>query len=430
LNHATEKHPIQLRMSTFLFVLLTVRIVSYFSLMEGVGNDHQIKFATRIATLVACFAVIGWHYLGIRQKKSRLSLRNRGLVFVYGVFLYVASVSLLYTSSLGDSTRQLLMYIESIAFAAFFYASVVLTRSESLLPRALFWAISLITAVFLVGAYINPAMFFRGTHGGAVLRLGGFIINPNSLGLLIVLGIGLLLSHASVNHNWKSRASLAVMAPILLTGLILTSSRSSLVALACVLLYIVASSASVRTRFVLIGGSVMIAVFGFDFFHDIIFKQDDVSEVLSMTGRVPFWIDLVSIAVPERPFLGYGFQQLWIDGKFSSPNAYTSEMAHNTFLQVQLGLGVVGLVVVLLQLAITVWAAFAARHTEVGRTAMVLLIPLIVNSITDFGIFGFMNFGVTFYQLVIFMLVIHPRNYAAPVPRARFARWRGNHAWS
>jgi exopolysaccharide production protein ExoQ len=416
-------------MRSFLFLLLTSRIVGYFTVTANIGAAQQFKIAVRVATLGACVAVVAWHHLGTRYPRSRITLRNGVLLVGYALFLFLAAFSLIYSSSPAFSALQLLMYLESVCFAGVLYAAVLVTRREADLPAALFWAVSALTAVFLVGAYLSPELFFRMTHGGAVSRLGGLIINPNELGLLIVIGIGLGLLRMSVRQSRKSAPEL-LMLPILLLGLLLTSSRSSLFALALLLLFLVGSRVSLRARLLIGATSVSVAVVGKGLLYDIIFKQNDASEVFSMTGRVPFWIDLLSIAAPQRPFIGYGFQRIWFDDMFASPNAYTAGMAHNTFLQVLLGLGVLGLFVAVLQLGFTVWAAYWDRHNPVGRMALVLLIPLIVNSITEFGIFGPMNYGVTFYQIVVFALVMHPRIGAPARTASSGLRVQGSYGWT
>ena len=48
-----------------------------------------------------------------------------------------------------------------------------------------------VASSFLIGAIVNPDLFFRGTHGGEVQRLGGWIINPNEMGMLMTVGAGM-----------------------------------------------------------------------------------------------------------------------------------------------------------------------------------------------------------------------------------------------
>jgi len=50
---------------------------------------------------------------------------------------------------------------------------------------------------------------------------------------------------------------------------------------------------------------------------------------MSMTGRLPFWSDLIKYGFPERPILGYGFMSISdspFTNKFDSIHAYAASM--------------------------------------------------------------------------------------------------------
>ena len=95
---------------------------------------------------------------------------------------------------------------------------------------------------------------------------------------------------------------------------------------------------------------------------------------------------------------------------FQSTNTYSGSMAHNTFLQVLLNLGFVGLFVVFWQLIFTVTIFLKERKNSVYRVFFIaLFIPIFINSITEFGIFGLNNFGILFYQFLILLFVFKVR---------------------
>jgi hypothetical protein len=77
-------------------------------------------------------------------------------------------------------------------------------------------------------------------------------------------------------------------------------------------------------------------------------------------------------------------------------------MTHNTFMQVLLGLGLVGLSIVLLQLTVFLWTLRRVADKKYRLTVWLILIPLLVNSLTEFGIFGETNYGILFYLFLVF----------------------------
>ncbi|RZK52058.1 MAG: O-antigen ligase domain-containing protein, partial [Hymenobacter sp.] len=126
-----------------------------------------------------------------------------------------------------------------------------------------------------------------------------------------------------------------------------------------------------------------------------------LEEVLSMTGRLPFWHALLTEGLPREPLLGYGFMRISYGEYFQSVHTYAAQMAHNTFIQVLMNLGLVGFAIVMLQLGFTIRAFGQAPSPQLRLLGVGLLIPILINSFTEFGIFGMTNYGILFYQFLI-----------------------------
>lgn len=66
----------------------------------------------------------------------------------------------------------------------------------------------------------------------------------------------------------------------------------------------------------------------------------------SLTGRVPLWEELIDYA-DDRPITGYGYEGFWSARRIASimkSQNWTMQNAHNSYLEVLLQLGIVGLV--------------------------------------------------------------------------------------
>ena len=136
-----------------------------------------------------------------------------------------------------------------------------------------------------------------------------------------------------------------------------------------------------------------------------------LDEVMSMTGRLPFWTALITEALPNEPLLGFGFQRIWYELYFSSVHTYTASMAHNTFVQVIMNLGFIGFTIMLFQLIFTFKGFLQSPNKEIKLMSLGITIPIMINSFTEFGIFGETNYGILFYQLLILYIsmTISPR---------------------
>ncbi len=401
-----EKH----KKYTWLLVLLTIimalRIASYFTLFpNSIGLTRVVKVGMR-------FFLSGFSFLVLlimikRVKKFSFGYENQlsGLFYLAYVVLGIASI--LWSTDVMFTVLQLMMLLESIFFVLAFYHLLVLgeflTDGRAAFARILAISISIISLCFLVGLYVDPSTFYRDTHGGAVSRLGGFIINPNELGMLAVIGIA--MTYIRLKEG-ASRFWNILFWIICVAVLLLTQSRSSLGAFFLVTGLFILLSKSVWLKI----GSIGIAAAVLPILiQTIIIKDGNVGEVMSMTGRLPFWSDLITYGFPERPILGYGFMSISdspFTNKFDSIHAYAASMTHNTFVQVLINLGLVGAFICLIQMFLTFFAIGKSKDWKLKLTAIAMLIPLLINSATEFGIFGEANYGIYFYHLVILLFIV------------------------
>ena len=99
--------------------------------------------------------------------------------------------------------------------------------------------------------------------------------------------------------------------------------------------------------------------------------------------------------------------------KFPSLHSYEGAMTHNTFLQVLLNLGLIGCSIVLCQMIFTIRGIFilAIQNDRLCLLFLAMLIPLLVNSMTEFGIWGETNFGIMYYLFIVWGVCLKKKNY-------------------
>jgi exopolysaccharide production protein ExoQ len=376
-----------------LIVILIMRICSYFMLSESVEITQALKIIIRF-TVTAITGIM----LVASGKRTVRTLHSPG-VLLYIAYLIAGCFSLMWSSSFNDSFLHLLMDVETFVFCLLFSQLIIQreTESEKLrLSSIISISIFCIAASFLIGKYLDPDKFFRLTHGGEEARLGGFIINPNELGMLLAIGIA-----ATLMEIRKTKWSVSALVAITLMGydLVITGSRSSIIGLLLIVFYFITQSKTAKIKVAAVTATLISIPF---IISQVIVKQGDVDEVMSMTGRIPFWKDLLTINFPREPLLGYGYMRIDYTDKFESINSYAGAMTHNTFLQVLMGLGLTGLFIVFAQLAVTITSIVKTTDLRIKNLAIGLLIPVLVNSFTEFGIFGETNYGIMFYLFIVF----------------------------
>jgi exopolysaccharide production protein ExoQ len=407
----------------YLFLLLLLMIACFFTWSENVIITRGIKVVGRMGGLFATYLV----YRRVLNYGAVDSLRWNNIfsILLYIVYLLLGLLSFMWSTNVAYSGLQWFMTSQTLVFCYFFIKTLFLLdeyfpdhgiKLHGILGDAVFALI----LIFVVGMWVMPDVFFRMTHGGTEARLGGYLMNPNELGMLAGVGIaGLLFNlYEKGSKKWTILKLL-----ILFYGLYATGSRSSLIGALLIIGFHIKQSSRARLKAVLI--SIMLLVTPIAVFN-IVLKGGDaerLEEVMSMTGRLPFWKALINEGLPREPLLGFGFMRIDYKEYFQSTNTYPGKMTHNTFIQVLMNLGFVGLTIILFQMIFT-FRGIRTSNKQKRLMLISILIPLIINSFTEFGIFGESNFGILFYQLVILYISFKQSPYLTTLQKIHLKRKR------
>lgn len=383
-----------------LLLILLLMTACFFTWSENVVITRIIKVIGRMGMLAASWYV----YRSIIQYGAADNLKTNNVLSIsfYGLYLLLGFASFMWSTNVGYSALQWFMTSQTLVFCFFFVKSLYLLdqyfpkhpiRLYNLLGNSAF----LLILVFVIGMWVNPDVFYRLTHGGEEARLGGYMMNPNELGMLAGVGVAGLMFDIRRNHNkWWTIVKLL----ILFYGLFATGSRSSLIGALLIIGFHVLQSEQKKFAIAAMVVMMMVAPIAI---YKVVLKDGDperMEEVLTLTGRLPFWQALINEGLPREPLLGFGFMRIDYKEYFQSAHTYPGKMTHNTFMQVLMNLGLVGMTLVLFQMVFTA-RGILREDAEKKLMLFCLLIPIIINSFTEFGVFGESNYGILFYQLII-----------------------------
>jgi len=399
-----------------LLLILLLMIACFFTWSENVAITRIIKVIGRMGMLTASWRV----YRSIIRYGAADNLNSHNALSIgfYALYLLLGLASFMWSTNVGYSALQWFMTSQTLVFCYFFVKSLYLLdayfpehkiRLFNLLGNAAF----ILLTVFVIGMWVNPDDFYRMTHGGEEARLGGYLMNPNELGMLAGVGVAGLMFDIRRNHNkWWTIFKLLV----LFFGLYATGSRSSLIGALLIIGFHIFQS---EKRKFAIAAIVLIAILAPIGIYKVVLKEGDperMEEVLTLTGRLPFWQALINEGLPREPLLGFGFMRIDYKEYFQSAHTYPGKMTHNTFMQVLMNLGFAGLTIVIFQMVFTA-RGILREASEKKLMLFCLLIPLIINSFTEFGIFGESNYGILFYQLVLLYISFKPGAVITPQQR-------------
>lgn len=103
---------------------------------------------------------------------------------------------------------------------------------------------------------------------------------------------------------------------------------------------------------------------------------------LSLTDRVPLWQGVLE-AIAARPWLGYGYGAFWQDPQLmmsylAAHLPWQAPHAHNGWLEVALGLGLIGGLLMLLSLLVTGWRVLVALRANAEPALILGVIVLLL----------------------------------------------------
>lgn len=194
-------------------------------------------------------------------------------------------------------------------------------------------------------------MFFQVNRWRQRSPFRGYMMNPNELGMLAGVGVACLIFDLYRNHHkmWTLFKLLVIFYALYMTG-----SRSSLVGGLLIIFFHINQSDNKKLKALIIGSVLLILPVAV---NQVFLKGGDskkMEEVMSMTGRLPFWTALINEGLPREPLLGFGFMRIDYKEYFQSTHTYPGKMTHNTFMQVLMNLGFIGLTIAIFQILFTI----------------------------------------------------------------------------
>ena len=257
-----------------LIIIMGLRITSYFTLFpSSIGITRVVKVGMRF--FLSGFSLLMLMWLSKKHQHFSFQYDNQLSGVFYMAYAFLGVASILWSTDVMFTILQLMMLFESIFFVWVFYHLMVLgeylTNGKAAFAKLLVVSISIICVAFLIGLYFNPSTFYRDTHGGAVSRLGGFIINPNELGMLAVIGAAMayVRMRAGATISWN-----VIFWGLNVAVLLLTQSRSSLGAFLLVTGMFILMSKNYWLKFgSVIAGILVIPIL----IKEIVVKEGDLS---------------------------------------------------------------------------------------------------------------------------------------------------------
>lgn len=387
------------------FAVVALWLLCLFVFAVPLENSIVIPGFGTISRIIGLVAFVAGIVSIVESGKFRTPILPHLMMVLFVVWV---SLSFFWTISPDDTTEEIISYVQLIAMVLLIWAEAPKPEQQQRLMRA-----------YIIGAgALAVATILQNESSVVGVRQGAFNMNPNDIGLRIVLSVPMALYLSAVDKRpiwpWIYRAEVIAAS----CGLFFTASRGGFVALLAAFLMIPLTLKSWTTKqklatlvLVVIGSLVAIRMVPQRAWTRLGSTESEITEG-TMDSRTVIWHAGLEVYF-DHPFLGIGAGAFPVAVQQKTATAWAP---HNTFLSVLVELGAVGFAIFAVMLFTLITAAMRMQNLERSLWLVMLL---------SWALGGFvMNWE--YYKptwFVFAMLAVQSASYAMASPvRQRFVQ--------
>ncbi len=329
-----------------------------------------------------------------------------------GMHAFLTAKALLLYSILSMVSVVWTVDLDRTLMAVLGFASLLMLAIASLRISSVDFARVLLVSCDAI-VLLSVLAYFSGMAGATVYlqgvdRLSGITFGPHALGRVVVLA---LLIRFYLYHCGIRAGLFKTVFFVLVYGFVLymTDSRQAYIVIVPALfsIWVLSGNATSRMKAALFCAVLLVSVLPLlesaGQFGGVVesLNRSAADDITTLTGRTYIWARSVEL-VGESPYIGYGLHGgglVLTQNYATDTSGWTTESAHNVFLQTALDLGLVGVFAVVLVFLGSIRAALTRRNSiSLALIVFVLILGFVERSIA--GAPGFMNF-LFFYGVLI-----------------------------
>ncbi|WP_372768111.1 O-antigen ligase family protein [Pseudoalteromonas sp.] len=297
----------------------------------------------------------------IIHKKSFRDLRNLVSLWL-GLFFLIAIVSTWLSPHIAASIKDFKLWIAALLYIILVLALVPKQGFRKTVPKLIIISVAISTFLGNIDYLFGLSLFTEDHMGGDLTRNVGATIDPNNLSLMIIASMPIIMHGFLYAKRPISKLAYAMLLANAVLGIGLTFSRGGF------LVFVVVSALiAFEFRhffkvkfigFILLGISVSLSAFVIIMPDTFWQRQTSLTswEDSSLVRRASY-LEVASDAFLERPLFGHGldsFYQIYAQTQYAKIDKETGKIlgryAHNSYLEILVGTGIIGLIAFLMLL--------------------------------------------------------------------------------
>jgi O-antigen ligase len=324
------------------FLVVVVILFSDLSL-RGFSGKLDAQSGVKFALWISGLLLLPWRGSVVRTAQRDVPTFALLLFGLWALLTTAYSITPIYT------------FAAALGFLGFWVLAVVFATSYET-ERGWLWLPSTLLAMScasLLLYFAAPDVAMVAYENATVRRLGGIYGNANQVGETAALA---LLLFFAIWFQLRARVSLLLLlvaVPVCAACLLLSQSRTSMLGLgAAIIVVLLRRYPILLLPTISIGAATGAVVYAYpdaiDVLIGLVARSGNVTQVTTFTGRTEIWHFVMS-SIEKAPLLGYGFASTreLIPAGHSFGFGWTTNSAHNLWLQAWVTTGAVGLVFIL-----------------------------------------------------------------------------------
>ncbi len=340
---------------------------------------------------------VGWLVLLARDHVLRKKVFGNFLIKAIGAYLLYSLLRAVYGRASGNVNEEAMLYglISNLRYLAFFVLTWTISQRTNLLKN-IWQQLVLIPAAIVVGfgllqQWVLPRNFLEHVGYGSdtipaihtvdqkseYMRLQSTLRGPNPLGAYLVLIGAILAARLAKRRNWQN--GLFMVATMIV--LFFSYSRSAWIGLAVSLLCLFLIRKPAVWRRVLIWGVLAVLVLGSsiyvlrdnDMVQNVVFHSDETSQSTESSNEARYAAITSSLKDIVMHPLGLGVGSA---GPASTRNSQPARIAENYFIQIGQEVGIIGLVMLIIIMALVVHGLWHRRQDMLPTVLLASFIGL------------------------------------------------------
>ncbi|GAB0148179.1 MULTISPECIES: O-antigen ligase family protein [Marichromatium] len=317
--------------------------------------------------------------LRLLREQQAVGLLRSNLWPWWGLFLAVSLFSTLWSAYPLEAGQQVVLTLVAMAFFALVLVFLDAHALVRQLPVVIVASVSLGSMFALIG-YLFGVSWFAIEVGDDFTRSTGVTSDPNNLAMLIIFVLPFVVFWLAHGRRPLVRLAALVLLAINLGAMVVSFSRSGgLVTALLLATLLVVNARGLRPRHLglLFAGGAMALLVALLLVPQGYWERQatlTASDTDRSINRRASYLVVAGDAFEQRPLIGHGpgtFRELYAKTdwaqRFDREGATNRRFAHNTYLEVVVGTGVLGLICFLGLLAVAARNLWLARRLLLAR---------------------------------------------------------------